>query len=124
MSSGHTLVVTAALPREPEAKYTQGGTFLLKFALPLESRRLEDGQWQTDTTWLNVVEFGKTAEGHSKILHKGSIVQVSGQLEPPKISDDGSRVWLNLVARDVQPIANFGKAKQDAARDDDGELPI
>lgn len=121
MSSSHVLVVTGALARDPESKYTTGGTFLLRFSLPLESRRLTDGQWQTDTTWLSVVQFGKQAETMSSLLRKGSIVTVSGKLEPPKISDDGHKVFLNLVAESVQPVANYGKNKP-AERDEQEPL--
>ena len=123
MSGSQMYIITAPLGRDPELRYTENGTAILRLALPVEVRKKgADGQWGGETFWVSAVEFGKPAESHAHILHKGSIVTVSGELDVPKLSDDGQRVYLNLSARTVTPVSNFGPASKSKAEPEQEEF--
>ena len=65
----------------PEVKNLDGGKTVAKFSLATnESYKNDKGEKVTDTTWHNVVAWGKTAEIAEKFLKKGSEVAVDGKL--------------------------------------------
>ncbi len=45
-----------------------------------ESFKGKDGEWVTDTTWHNIVAWGKTAELCQNLLKKGSEIAIEGKL--------------------------------------------
>lgn len=45
-----------------------------------ESFKGKDGEWVTDTTWHNIVAWGKAAELCENLLQKGSEVAIEGKL--------------------------------------------
>ena len=69
------------LGRDPELKYTQGGTAVLRFSIASNSRKRDGGEWVDHTSWIEVVIFGKRAESLSKHIGKGSKVAVRGRIE-------------------------------------------
>jgi single-strand DNA-binding protein len=76
------VVISGRLTRDPELRYTPGGKAVCTVALAV-NRRYKDasGQWQDDTTYINVVCWMKVAELVNRYLHKGSPVLVEGRLE-------------------------------------------
>jgi single-strand DNA-binding protein len=76
------VIIAGRLTRDPELRYTPGGGAVWTVCLAV-NRRYKDasGQWQDDTTYINVVCWMKTAELVNRYLHKGSPVLVEGRLE-------------------------------------------
>ena len=70
------------LTRDPELSYLANGTALAKMGLAV-NRSWKDkssGQWQRDTTFVEMDAWGTRAEFCSKYLKKGRRVYVEGQL--------------------------------------------
>ena len=70
--------LTGRLGRDVEMRYTQEGTAVSKFSIPVGYGEKVDGEWQNKTNWWNVTLFGKQAEDANEKLVKGDMVAVSG----------------------------------------------
>ena len=69
------------LGMNPEVKTLESGSTVAKFSIATSDRcKNNKGEQVEDTTWHNVVAWGKTAEIAEKYLKKGSQVAVDGKL--------------------------------------------
>jgi len=55
------------------------------------------GEKITDTTWHNVVAWGKTAELSNQLLKKGSEVALEGKLSNRSYEKDGQKKYISEV---------------------------
>ena len=78
------ITVTGTLTRDPEIKYTQSGTPMLKLALGATRRQQnrDTKQWEDDGSplYIDATFFGDRENYLGDILHKGDQVSVSGGL--------------------------------------------
>ena len=59
--------------KDPESVQTQGGMLVSKFSLATSDRKKDQsGSWVDDTTWHNIVAFGRTAEIVQEYVTNGS----------------------------------------------------
>ncbi|MEL4357013.1 MULTISPECIES: single-stranded DNA-binding protein [unclassified Luteococcus] len=65
-----------------DVEFTQGeGWQLARFRLACTPRRLREGAWvDTETTWIGITAWGRTAENMKTSLSKGDPVLVTGKL--------------------------------------------
>lgn len=78
------ITVTGTLTKDPEARYAQSGTPMLKLALAA-TRRTQDRdtkRWEDDgdPLYIDVTFFGDRENYLGDILHKGDQVSVTGAL--------------------------------------------
>lgn len=65
------------LGKDPEIRYTPGGTMLAKFSLAVDTFRKDaSGEYKKETTWVDMTAFGKMAERVQKICTKGTKIAV------------------------------------------------
>lgn len=77
------------LGKDPELKYTTGGTAVAKLAIATNERyKDKEGQWQDRTEWHNVVLWAKQAETAAQYLKKGSKVFIEGRLQTRSWDDE------------------------------------
>ena len=78
------ITVTGTLTRDPETKYAQSGTAMLKPALAATRRQQnrDTKQWEDDgdPLYIDVTFFGSRENYLGGILHKGDQVSVTGAL--------------------------------------------
>lgn len=78
------ITVTGTLTRDPEIKYAQSGTAMLKLALAATRRQQnrDTKQWEDDgdPLYIDVTFFGDRDNYLGDILHKGDQLSVSGAL--------------------------------------------
>ena len=78
------ITVTGTLTRDPEIKYAQSGTAMLKLALAATRRQQnrDTKQWEDDgdPLYIDVTFFGDRENYLGDILHKGDQLSVSGAL--------------------------------------------
>lgn len=78
------ITVTGTLTRDPEIKYAQSGTAMLKLALAATRRtqNRDTKQWEDDgdPLYIDVTFFGERENYLGDILHKGDQVSVTGAL--------------------------------------------
>lgn len=115
-------ILVGHLGQDPELKFTQGGTAILKLRMATSDKRKDkDGKWQEQTEWHTVIVWGKRGEALSKILHKGSCLAIEGRIQTRSYEDKGGgakRYATEINADDVQLIG--GKSKRNPASDGDG----
>ncbi len=76
-----------------EIKNTESGKKLARFSIATnESYRNTKGEKVTETTWHNLVAWGKVAELAEKLLQKGTEVVIEGKLTNRSYTDkDGNK---------------------------------
>lgn len=78
------ITATGTLTRDPEIKYAQSGTAMLKLALAATRRQQnrDTKQWEDDgdPLYIDVTFFGDREKYLGDILHKGDQVSVTGTL--------------------------------------------
>ena len=87
------------LGNAPEVKTTESGKKLAKFSMATnESYRNASGEKVTETTWHNLVAWGKVADIAEKYLNKGSEVAIEGKLINRSYTDkDGNKKYITEV---------------------------
>jgi len=87
------------LGNEPEIKNIEGGKKLAKFSIATnESYQNANGEKVKETTWHNLVAWGKQAELAEKYLHKGTEVVIEGKLINRSYNDkEGNKKYISEV---------------------------
>ena len=86
--SVNKVILIGRLGRDPELRYTQGGTAVANFSIACdESYKDKSGERQKRTEWVNLVLWGKTAELAQQYLHKGDLSYFEGRLQTRKWKD-------------------------------------
>ena len=81
MASVNKVILIGNLGKDPEIKYTPGGTPIARFSLATNERTKDkDGNWVDRTEWHNIVAFQRTAEIAAEYLKKGRSVYVEGRI--------------------------------------------
>ena len=87
------------LGNAPEVKTTENGKKLARFSIATnENYRNVKGEKVKETTWHNLVAWGKVAEIAEKYLTKGKEVAVEGKLINRSYTDkDGNKKYVTEV---------------------------
>lgn len=87
------------LGNSPEVKTTENGKKLARFSIATnENYRNAKGEKVKETTWHNLVAWGKVAEIAEKYLTKGKEVAVEGKLINRSYTDkDGNKKYVTEV---------------------------
>jgi single-strand DNA-binding protein len=87
------------LGNAPEVKTTESGKKLARFSVATnESYRNAKGEKVTETTWHNLVAWGKVAEIAEKYLTKGNEIAIEGKLINRSYADkDGNKKYITEV---------------------------
>ena len=82
MPSLNKVFLAGNLTRNPELRYTPGGTAVAQFGMAVNRRfRNREGQMQEEATFVDIEVWGRQAETASEYLSKGSPVLVEGRLK-------------------------------------------
>jgi len=120
------------LTRDPELRYTSGGTAVVTLRLACNRRfRGRNGEDRDEVLYIDVVAWGKTAENCAQYLSKGRPVFVEGRLQSRSWEKDGQkRTTVEVVADRVQFMdyqageeAWSGGAGRAGAEHDEGPPP-
>ena len=87
------------LGNAPEIKNTESGKKLARFSIATnENYRNAKGEKVTETTWHNLVAWGKVADLAEKFLLKGTEVVIEGKLINRSYTDkDGNKKYISEV---------------------------
>jgi len=87
------------LGNAPEVKTTESGKKLARFSVATnESYRNAKGEKVTETTWHNLVAWGKVADIAEKYLTKGKEIAIEGKLVNNSYTDkDGNKKYSTEV---------------------------
>ena len=105
----NVVAIMGRLVKDPELKSTNSGKSVCSFRIANDSGyKNADGSSQTN--WLDVVAWGKTAEFVCKYFPKGSLIAIDGRLQPRQYQDKNgqNRTAVEIVANN----ANFCGSKE------------
>jgi single-strand DNA-binding protein len=128
MPSLNKVFLAGNLTRDPELRYTPGGTAVAQFGLAVNRRfRNREGQMQEEATFVDIEVWGRQAEAASEYITKGSPVLIEGRLkldtwESKQTGERRSK--LRVVGERVQFLSfkggKGGSRRMQAQRDDKG----
>lgn len=87
------------LGKAPEVRDTENGTKMARFSMATnETYTGRTGKKETQTTWHNIIAWGKLAEIAEKLLTKGKEVAIEGKLVNRTYTDkDGIKRYITEV---------------------------
>jgi single-strand DNA-binding protein len=111
--STNSVTLIGNLTRDPELRFTTGGRGVASFGLAVNRRYQQNGEWQEQTSFFNVVCWGDLGENAATSLTKGSRVIVTGRLEQRswETQDNEKRSVVEVVADEVGPSLRWATAQ-------------
>lgn len=138
----NVVAIMGRMVKDPELKTTNSGKSVCSFRIANDSG-YKDASGQSQTNWLDVTAWGKTAEFVCKYFPKGALIAIEGRLQSRNYQDkNGSnRTAIEVVTSNVsfagnkepaqsQNVANRAVSAPVAANneyepiEDDGDLPF
>ena len=107
------------LGKDPELRYTSGGTAVANFSLATNEGYKDDaGNWQDKTEWHSIVAWKKNAEIAGEYLKKGARVYIEGKNQTRSYDDkDGNKRYMHeIVAFELIMLDGKGDAPADAPK--------
>ena len=81
MASYNKVILMGNLTRDPEVRFTQSGTALVKFGLAVNRRYQDpDGNWKEEATFIDITMWGKRGEAFARFHTKGKSAFLEGHL--------------------------------------------
>ncbi|MDH3627844.1 MAG: single-stranded DNA-binding protein [Acidobacteriota bacterium] len=117
MASINKVILIGNLGKDPEIRYTTGGTPVANFTMATTERWSDpSGEKKEKTEWHRIVVWAKQAEFVGEYLKKGRQVYIEGSLQTREWTDrDGNKRYTTEVrAQRVQALG----ARPDGARAD------
>ena len=110
--SVNKVILVGNLGKDPELRYTAGGTAVATFSLATSERfKDRNGEMQEKTEWHNIVAWRNLAEICGKYLHKGKQVYIEGKIQTRSYDDrDGNKRYITeIVADQMQMLGRQGE---------------
>jgi len=113
------VILIGNLTKDPELRYTPQGTPVATFRLAVNSKYKQSDDAKQDTTFIDIVVFGKQAEPCAQYLNKGSSALVEGRLQERRWEKDGQqRSKFEIVAQSVQFLSSKRGSSPDSGEQD------
>jgi len=128
MASFNKVILVGNLTRDPQTRYTPGGTAVAEIGLAVNRSWFDkaSNSRKEETTFVDVTLFGRTAEVAGEYLKKGRSVLVEGRLQLDQWDDKESgqkRSKLKVVGENMTMLGGKGDAstQSDSNFDSPGE---
>jgi len=104
MANYNKVILVGNLTRDPELKYTQGGSAVCEFGIA-------KGQQREETTFVDCNAWGRTGETINQYMAKGRQIMVEGRLKYDtwEAPDGRKRSKLSVVVETFQFIGGRGE---------------
>ncbi|HBA87676.1 MAG TPA: single-stranded DNA-binding protein [Geobacter sp.] len=112
MASLNKVMLIGNLGKDPEVRYTAGGTAVASFSLATSDRiKNKSGEWEEKTEWHNITLWARLAEIAGEYLVKGKTVYIEGRLQTRKWQDkEGKdRYTTEIVGEKMQMLSGKGE---------------
>jgi single-strand DNA-binding protein len=111
---------------EPEIKALENGNKLAKFSLATSEKHKDaKGNWVEETTWHNLVVWGKPVDSIEKYVNKGDRIMVEGKISNRSYeSKDGVKKYVTEIIVNEFLLAGTPKVKAAGVADSDENLPF
>jgi len=107
-----TVTLVGNLTKDPEIRFTTSGRGNASFGLAVNRRWQQNGEWQEQTSFFNVVAWGTLGENAAASLLKGTRVIVTGRLEQRSYETQNGekRSIVEIVADEIGPSLRWAQA--------------
>jgi len=97
--SVNKVILVGRLGKDPELRYTQSGSAVASFSLATNrSWKNKEGQKTDETTWHNIVAWGRQAEVINEYMSKGRQLYIEGRIANRSYDDkDGNKRYISEV---------------------------
>jgi len=97
------VVLIGRLTKDPELRYTQGGTAVANFTLAV-NRRFSNQNGEREADFINCVAWQKTAEFVANYFKKGQQMAMEGRIQVSSYDgNDGQKRWkTDVIAENVE----------------------
>jgi single-strand DNA-binding protein len=110
--SVNKVILIGNLGKDPEVKFTPGGTAVAKFSLATNERyKDKSGEWQDRTEWHNIVAWQRLAEIVGEYVKKGNKLYIEGRLQTSSWEDKQSgekKYRTEIIAQDLVLLGGRG----------------
>jgi single-strand DNA-binding protein len=121
MAGVNKVILIGNLGRDPETRYTAGGTPVANFTLATTERWSDasSGERKEKTEWHRIVVWGKQAEIAGEYLKKGRQVYIEGSLQTREWTDreGNKRHTTEVRAQRFQMLGRPGEAAAPVAEE-------
>ena len=125
--SVNLVVLIGNLGKDPEVRYTSGGTAVASFSIACNESWIDkdSGEKKEKTEWVNIVAWSKLAEICGEYLKKGKQVYISGRLQTRSWDDKaGNKRYTTEVVADKMVMLGDGKNENKAIGPQDDDIPF
>lgn len=121
-SSINKVFLLGTLTRDPQVRFTPGGTAVCDLGLALNRRvKGRDDKWTEEATFVDVTLWGRTAEIAAEYLRKGRQAFIEGRLQLEQWDDKATgqkRSKLKVVAEELTLVGDGGQRSPSQTQDD------
>ena len=99
----NTIIISGRLTRDVDLRYLPNGTPVAKLPIAFDRSYQKDGEWQQETSYIDIVVWSKRGEQCAEYLHKGSPVLLEGYLRTRSYVDNNNqnRKITEIVAQKI-----------------------
>ena len=117
MASFNKVILVGNLTRDPEVKYTTGGTAVTEIGLAVNRTWFDkqSNQRKEEVTFVDITLWGRTAEIAGEYLSKGRSVLIEGRLQLDSWEDKASgqkRSKLKVIGENMTMLGARGEGGQ------------
>ena len=118
------IILMGRLGRDPEVRYTQGGTPVASFSLTVDRDFLDQATGKRPTDWIDVVAWSARAKFVQQYFRKGQLAVVEGRLQIRDWTDrEGNKRRSAEVVADQVYFAGAKTAPPSEGNADEAALP-
>ena len=126
MASLNKVMLIGNLGKDPEVRYTAGGTAVASFSIATSEKfKGKTGEWEEKTEWHNITLWARLAEIAGEYLSKGKTVYIEGRLQTRKWQDkEGKdRYTTEIVGEKMQMLSGKGEGGGNSGGNSGGGRP-
>lgn len=123
MANVNMVILIGRLTRDPELRYTQGGTAVTEFGFAVNRKwKSSDGQDKEETMFINIVAWARTAEVVCQYLKRGSSAYIQGRLTLDQWEDreTGKKRQQHKVTADFVQFLDGGGQQRSSGQQQGG----
>ena len=124
--SVNKVILVGRLGKDPDLRYTPGGQAVASFSLATNRQwKSQEGQKQEETTWHNIVAWGKRAETLKEYMSKGRQIYIEGRIANRSYDDkEGNKRYVSeVVVENFQFLGDRGSAEADPSTPESSTPP-
>lgn len=112
MTDVNNVTIIGRLTRDCEISYISNGTAKGLISLAVGRSRKQGDNWVDDTSYFDVILWGKMAESLKEKLKKGCPVAVDGYLKQDRWEKDGQRCSKVYIVAEMVQVFGTGKKEE------------